>query len=190
MDICKHLNGVYERKNHDYGDSFHDTFVEEGMAMARIRLSDKLGRFKKLSREGSEQKVNDESIRDTLLDLANYAIMTVMEMDILAEEEHHNNLMSLGKDSLLNKTFQFPQNCIINGDRICPVCGSKMEYHPEMDKYTCEKCGAIYIIKASNGAPEIDEDPCKGCSMTFYEKAACCGCEARLAWEKRQKEAE
>jgi len=92
MDICKALNKIYEQKNHDYGDSFHDTFVEEGMAMARIRLSDKLNRFKKLSRVGGEQKVNDESIRDTLLDLANYAIMTVMEMDILDEEETNEAL--------------------------------------------------------------------------------------------------
>lgn len=80
MEICKDPNALYERKNHDYGDSFHATFLEEGMAMARIRLGDKFSRFKTLSRQG-ERKVNDESIRDTLLDLANYAIMTVLEMD-------------------------------------------------------------------------------------------------------------
>lgn len=28
--ICDELNSLYERKNHDYGDSFHQTFVEEG----------------------------------------------------------------------------------------------------------------------------------------------------------------
>jgi len=45
-EICKEINRLYEQKNHDYGDSFHQTFVEEGMAMARIRLGDKLSRFK------------------------------------------------------------------------------------------------------------------------------------------------
>lgn len=80
MEICKALNALYERKNHDYGDSFHVTFLEEGMAMPRIRLGDKFSLFKTLSRQG-DRKVNDESIKDTLLDLANYAIMTVMEMD-------------------------------------------------------------------------------------------------------------
>lgn len=80
MEICKALNALNERKNHDYGDSFHVTFLEEGMAMPRIRLGDKFSRFKTLSRQG-DRKVNDESIKDTLLDLANYAIMTVMEMD-------------------------------------------------------------------------------------------------------------
>ena len=79
-DICEYLNKLYEQKNHDYGDSFHQTFLEEGMAMARIRLGDKLSRFKTLTRTG-DQLVNDESIRDTLLDLANYAIMTIMELD-------------------------------------------------------------------------------------------------------------
>lgn len=80
-EICEEINDLYARKNHDYGDSFHQTFVEEGMAMARIRLGDKFNRFKTLSRN-KEQKVNDESIRDTLIDLANYAIMTVLEMEV------------------------------------------------------------------------------------------------------------
>lgn len=84
-EICKEINRLYEQKNHDYGDSFHQTFVEEGMAMARIRLGDKFSRFKPLSR-GCEQKVNDESIRDTLIDLANYAIMTVLEMEVAKDE--------------------------------------------------------------------------------------------------------
>ena len=40
-DICDELNQIYERKNHDYGDSFHKSWIEEGMAMPRIRLGDK-----------------------------------------------------------------------------------------------------------------------------------------------------
>lgn len=79
-NICESLTDIYEKKNHDYGGSFHATFLEEGMSMPRIRLSDKLNRFKSLTKDGSQQKVNDESIEDTLLDLANYAIMTVIEM--------------------------------------------------------------------------------------------------------------
>lgn len=85
LNICNEINRLYARKNHDYGDSFHQTFVEEGMAMARIRLGDKFNRFKTLSR-GNEQKVNDESIRDTLIDLANYAIMTILEMEVSDHE--------------------------------------------------------------------------------------------------------
>ena len=50
------------------------------MAMPRIRLGDKLNRFKALTKSGSQQ-VSDESVRDTLIDLANYAIMTILEME-------------------------------------------------------------------------------------------------------------
>ena len=84
MALCEEINAIYTKKNHDYGDSFHATYLEEGMAMARIRLSDKLNRFKTLTRKKDAAQVNDESVRDTLLDLANYALMTVLEMD---EEE-------------------------------------------------------------------------------------------------------
>lgn len=80
LQLCKILNEVYNRKNHDYGDSFHQTFLEEGFAMARIRLTDKLNRFKALTRTNEKQKVTDESLQDTLMDLANYALMTIMEM--------------------------------------------------------------------------------------------------------------
>lgn len=78
--ICEELSTLYERKNADYGDSFHQLFEEEGIAASRIRLGDKLNRFKRLSRN-YEQNVKDESIRDTLMDMANYAIMTIMEID-------------------------------------------------------------------------------------------------------------
>ena len=83
--ICEYLNDLYARKNADYGDSFHQTFLEEGWAMPRIRLSDKLNRFKMLSRSG-DSLVKDESLRDTLIDLANYAIMSVMELDWMTDE--------------------------------------------------------------------------------------------------------
>lgn len=87
--ICTELNELYSKKNKDYGDSFHQTFLEEGMATSRIRLSDKLGRFKRLTKS-KQQNVTDESIRDTLIDLANYAIMTVMEIDggVKADEDN------------------------------------------------------------------------------------------------------
>lgn len=79
-EICDEIKALYADKNADYGDSFHKTFIEEGMAMPRIRLTDKLERFKRLTKFGG-QNVKDENIRDTLIDLANYAIMTVMELE-------------------------------------------------------------------------------------------------------------
>ncbi len=80
-DICAELHTLYDRKNHDYGDAFHLSYIEEGMAMPRIRLGDKFNRFKTLTKGEGCIAVKDESIRDTLLDLANYAIMTIMELE-------------------------------------------------------------------------------------------------------------
>ena len=87
--LCKKLHDIYVKKNHDYGDSFGRTFHEEGFAMPRIRLSDKLSRFKTLSRHTGDQPgfVKDESLIDTLMDLANYSIMTVLEMEENNEEQ-------------------------------------------------------------------------------------------------------
>lgn len=92
--ICKEMNVLYERKNHDYGDSFHRSFEEEGMAMVRIRLGDKLNRFKTLTK-GNEQLVDDESIRDTLMDLANYSVMAISELDRIAWEKNAENKMEV-----------------------------------------------------------------------------------------------
>lgn len=81
LKLCMELNDLYSKKNHDYGDSFHLSFLEEGMAMPRIRLGDKLNRFKTLTRGRDILQVKDEALRDTLIDLANYAIMTVLELE-------------------------------------------------------------------------------------------------------------
>ena len=78
-NICGELTEIFRRKNHDYGDSFRKLYVKWGLKASAIRLEDKLNRFETLI--DVESEVSDESIRDTLLDLANYAILTVIEMD-------------------------------------------------------------------------------------------------------------
>ena len=83
--ICEDLNEIYAQKNHDYGDSFGKGYTEYGMVMAVIRLEDKLNRLKSLIK--AEALVKDESINDTLMDLANYAIMTVIERERTATDE-------------------------------------------------------------------------------------------------------
>lgn len=73
--LLDQIKDTHEKKNHDYGNSFAKSMDEFGMPAAAIRLSDKLNRFKSLIK--SEAQVKDESIEDTLLDMAAYAIMTV-----------------------------------------------------------------------------------------------------------------
>lgn len=76
--ICDKLNKIYTDKNHDYGDSFGETFEKLGIISAVTRILDKTNRLQTLCL--SEQRVEDESIEDTLTDLANYAIMTLIEL--------------------------------------------------------------------------------------------------------------
>ena len=79
-DVTIALRNLYDAKNRDYGDSFGKSFQEWGMSMACIRLTDKLNRLCALTKSG-EQRVQDESIEDTLRDLANYSIMTLIELE-------------------------------------------------------------------------------------------------------------
>lgn len=85
-EICTNLNQLYKKKNKDYDDSFGKSFKEYGMAMPCIRLEDKLNRLKALTVKCQTAQVNDESVEDTIRDLANYAIMTLVELEIQKEE--------------------------------------------------------------------------------------------------------
>ena len=76
--IANGLTELYERKNADYGNSFSKTFEEFGMTSTLVRLSDKLERLKTLSKK--EAQVKDESIQDTVIDIAVYAMLTLMEL--------------------------------------------------------------------------------------------------------------
>lgn len=101
-DICKELNDIYAQKNHDYGNSFGETFDKLGIISAVTRISDKYNRLVSLcTKPEEERKVKDESITDTLLDMANYCIMTVIEMhknDKSVNEENIDKNENIDKD--------------------------------------------------------------------------------------------
>ena len=63
---------LFSRKNKDYGDAFA-TF---GLIWVLIRIQDKINRA--LTIQHNQVTLVDESIRDTLLDLHNYAAMALM----------------------------------------------------------------------------------------------------------------
>ncbi len=81
-EICKGLTNTYIRKNSDYGDSFARLRNEYDNAIL-IRIFDKYSRLKTLI-QGTEQKVHDENIEDTLIDLANYCILELVERKLEA----------------------------------------------------------------------------------------------------------
>lgn len=79
-----YARNTYISKNIDYGDSFAKSYKEFGMIAPVVRMSDKIERLKSLV--GKDPEVGDEGIKDTLMDLANYAFMTALEL----EEEERN----------------------------------------------------------------------------------------------------
>ena len=64
------------KNNKDYGDSFA-TYGPIGVI---VRIGDKISRLNSITKNGINM-VNDESLRDTLIDLHNYSAMAVMLMD-------------------------------------------------------------------------------------------------------------
>lgn len=76
MDITTNMAKVYAAKNHDYGNSFDCSLSKFGLIAGLVRMGDKMNRLESLINK--KAMVKDESIRDTLLDLASYCIMTVM----------------------------------------------------------------------------------------------------------------
>ena len=67
---------LFERKNKDYGNAFADY----GPVGVLVRMGDKIRRLQSISNSGI-QLVNDESLRDTLIDLHNYSAMAILLMD-------------------------------------------------------------------------------------------------------------
>ena len=85
MDITTDMTKTYAAKNHDYGNSFEESLDEFGLVASVVRLGDKMNRIKSLIKK--EAQVKDESIKDTLLDLATYSIMTLMWLNKVNKEE-------------------------------------------------------------------------------------------------------
>lgn len=86
LAITDNMFEIYKKKNHDYGNSFDRSLDKFGLTASAIRIGDKVNRFESLVNK--EAQVAGESIRDTLLDMANYAIMTVMWMDRCGSVKH------------------------------------------------------------------------------------------------------
>lgn len=74
LEYTNHLADVLNQKNLAYGDSFSKSLDEDGLLVLKIRLGDKFNRISSLIKR-DELKENDESLEDTLLDMAGYSIL-------------------------------------------------------------------------------------------------------------------
>ena len=91
---------LFQKKNADYGDSF----ATYGPVGVLVRMGDKISRLNSITSKGVNL-VNTESLRDTLIDLHNYAAMAVLLIDegkdIVKEQEKSKTINTFC--SLANK---------------------------------------------------------------------------------------
>jgi hypothetical protein len=67
---------LFKKKNADYGDAF----ATYGVVGVLVRMGDKISRLSSITKTGITL-VDNESLRDTLLDLHNYSAMAMMLLD-------------------------------------------------------------------------------------------------------------
>jgi len=76
QDIQCQAKQLFEKKNKDYGDAF----ATYGTVGVLVRIGDKINRLVNITANGITL-VNNEGLRDTLIDLHNYAAMAIMLLD-------------------------------------------------------------------------------------------------------------
>ncbi len=84
QQIVGEMEQLYIEKNSDYGNSVGDTFDRYGLVSFLVRMEDKLNRLRSLNQK-QDAAVKDEKIEDTLQDLANYAILALIELKLKKE---------------------------------------------------------------------------------------------------------
>lgn len=118
VELCD----TFKSKNADYGNSFsqlYQEFGDNGIITAAVQISHKYHRFMNLAK-GIPTKVN-ESLRDTLLDLANYCILTVMELDKAKEKANASSPSAFAQAAsavTYRTTPQFDYSKYISDDTI------------------------------------------------------------------------
>lgn len=79
-EIALSLSDLYSKKNPVYGNSFERSLKKYGKISGLTRISDKFNRLEKII-TNPDIETNDESLEDTLLDLASYCIMLKMALE-------------------------------------------------------------------------------------------------------------
>lgn len=185
-DICDGLNKLYVEKNNDYGDSFGSA-RKEVPHYTLGKLYDKFSRFKSIDL-GVEIKVKDETIEDTLLDMANYCIMEVTERRMATLDKTEtpvqeskriaNNIIEgmtegIKRDPSNGTKKQQPKENVDKLQEIADTVESRVE----------EAKLKLYNIK--NGTP------CDICRHRFSNSPICNTCkEGYTAWETDYKNGE
>lgn len=111
--ICDELNETYKKKNADYGDSIGELYNKLGDITILTRISDKYNRLMNLLDPNNDREVNYESVDDTILDMANYCIIWLMERRlknskcIMDKINQSNSEIKIEDESLTNSFGSF-----------------------------------------------------------------------------------
>lgn len=82
-----YLAETFAKKRADYGPTTTETFEKFGPVSMLVRMHDKLGRLDNLLGAKQVPRVHEESIEDTLVDLANYCLITLLELNKAKSKE-------------------------------------------------------------------------------------------------------
>lgn len=119
------LVNIYAKKNHDYGDSFNQGCDELGVGYAFSRIFDKTKRFQTLAKgimnNNLSIEVQDETIEDTIMDLANYCMMYLAWRN---KHVHVEEAKAKQSDMQLSSTGELESNIDTNNTQ-----ESVKEYH-------------------------------------------------------------
>ena len=100
----ENLAETLQEKNKAYGDSFSQSVDDYGLKVVGIRLSDKYNRIKHLVNNG-ELKENDESLEDTLLDMAGYSILALKYLEEHKKEHGKTDIKAIyGNNEVLHES--------------------------------------------------------------------------------------
>ena len=85
--IINNLEDTYKRKHSDYGNSVGDTYEKFGDISFLTRITDKYNRILSLADKGECGEVKDEALEDTILDLANYCLLWLVEREYAGQQK-------------------------------------------------------------------------------------------------------
>lgn len=84
-ELTDKIHHLYETKNMDYGDSMHPLFEEYGLTAFLVLFEIKINRIKSLQYKSSHY----ESLEDSLMDLANYSLIALTEIQQLNNKRNN-----------------------------------------------------------------------------------------------------
>lgn len=175
--IVNEMADLYEKKNSNYGDSFGQLFEELGSTSGLVPLWNKLHRATSLIKG---DKNNFESLEDTLKDLACYAIMNLIEMQVQKDKKCSSvtalpeyiecNIYKLHKErtesSFITTDYYGCKHisCPYYKSSYINLCGTGEEPITNMYKSTdpCEGCPTKELLQT--GKTYAGDLPCHRCS--------------------------